>query len=268
MADDRYEIFAIKYGERMGERGTMFVHGDPHDAPMAMDYFIWVLRNEQRTIVVDVGYGREEGERRGRTYLRSPTEGLAMLDIDAAEIEDVIITHMHYDHAGNLEQFPKARFHIQDAEMSLVTGRAMTHPALRHSFRLDDVIDMVRLIYGDRVVFHDGEDEIAPGVSVHHLPGHTRGMQAVRAGSPRGPVVLASDVAHYYESFEQETPFLTHEDLFQMLESHRNLRSLAKDNAHIVPGHDPLVMQRYPAPRPDLEGAVVRLDVPPKDATS
>ncbi|MBT3535853.1 MAG: N-acyl homoserine lactonase family protein [Rhodospirillaceae bacterium] len=265
MSEDTYEIYAIKYGDRVGERGTMFVHGDPHDAPIAMDYFIWALRNDQRTIVVDVGYGQAEGEGRGRSFLRSPTEGLALLDINASEVEDVIITHMHYDHAGNLEQFPKARFHIQDVEMSLVTGRAMTHKALRHSFVVDDVVDMVRLVYGDRVVFHDGEDHIAPGVSVHHLPGHTRGMQAVRVGSQRGAVVLASDVAHYYESFELETPFMTHEDLFQMLESHRKLRALASDNAHIVPGHDPLVMQRYPAPRADLEGIVVRLDVPPKD---
>ena len=265
MDDDRYEIFAIKYGERMGQRGSIFVHGDPHDAPLAMDYFIWVIRNHLRTIVVDVGFGRGEGERRGRTYLRSPTEGLALLDVDAKEVEDVIITHMHYDHAGNLEQFPKAQFHIQDTEMALVTGRAMTHPSLRHSFRLEDVIDMVRLTYGDRVIFHDGEEAIAPGVTVHHLPGHTLGMQAVRVRSPRGPVVLASDVAHYYESFEQETAFLTHEDLFQMLESYRKLRALAPDNCHIVPGHDPLVMQRYPAPRPELQDVVVRLDVPPKD---
>ena len=251
MDDDRYEIFAIKYGERMGQRGSIFVHGDPHDAPLAMDYFIWVIRNHLRTIVVDVGFGRGEG--------------LALLDVDAKEVEDVIITHMHYDHAGNLEQFPKAQFHIQDTEMALVTGRAMTHPSLRHSFRLEDVIDMVRLTYGDRVIFHDGEEAIAPGVTVHHLPGHTRGMQAVRVRSPRGPVVLASDVAHYYESFEQETAFLTHEDLFQMLESYRKLRALAPDNCHIVPGHDPLVMQRYPAPRPELQDVVVRLDVPPKD---
>ncbi len=263
MSDDIYEIYAIKYGDRMGERGTMFVHGDPHDAPMAMDYFIWVLRNEKRTIVVDVGYDREEGEGRGRSFLRSPVECLALLDIDAAAIEDVIITHMHYDHAGNLDLFPKARFHIQDEEMSFVTGRAMTHPALRHSFKLDDVLEMVRLTYGDRVIFHAGEDTVAPGVTVHHLPGHTRGMQAVRVQTGRGPVVLASDVAHYYESFELETPFLTHVDLFQMLESHRKLRALAPDNAHIVPGHDPDVLKRYPAPNPELAGIVARLDVPP-----
>ena len=263
MPEEIYEIYAIKYGDRVGERGTMFVHGDPHDAPIAMDYFIWALRSDQRTIVVDVGYNKEEGEGRGRSFLRSPTEGLALLDIDAAGIEDVIITHMHYDHAGNLDHFPNSRFHIQDEEMAFVTGRAMTHPALRHSFKLDDVLEMIRLTYGDRVVFHAGEDEIAPGVTVHHLPGHTRGMQAVRVQTGRGPVVLASDVAHYYESFEQETPFMTHVDLFHMLESHRKLRALAPDNAHIVPGHDPAVLDRYPAPRPDLEGIVARLDVAP-----
>jgi len=258
-----YEIYAIKYGDRMGERGTMFVHGDPHDAPIAMDYFIWVIRNDQRTIVIDVGYDKEEGEGRGRSFLRSPAEGLALLDIDAASIEDVIITHMHYDHAGNLDLFPKARFHIQDEEMSFVTGRAMTHPAMRHSFKLDDVLDMVRLTYGDRVVFHAGEEQIAPGVTVHHLPGHTRGLQAVRVESQRGPVVLASDVAHYYECFELGTPFLTHENLFEMLESNQKLRTLAPDDDHIIPGHDPLVLQRYPAPRPELAGIVARLDVPP-----
>ncbi|MDP6705840.1 MAG: MBL fold metallo-hydrolase, partial [Alphaproteobacteria bacterium] len=139
-----YEVFAIKYGDRVGSRGTIFVHGDPHDAPLAMDYFVWAIRGPDRTIVVDVGYGREEGEGRGRSFLRCPTEGLSLVGIDAAEVEDVVITHMHYDHAGNLALFPKARFHIQDDEMAFVTGRAMTHESLRHSFVLDDVLEMVR----------------------------------------------------------------------------------------------------------------------------
>ena len=122
MPEEIYEIYAIKYGDRVGERGTMFVHGDPHDAPIAMDYFIWALRNDQRTIVVDVGYDKKEGEGRGRSFLRSPTEGLALLDIDAAGIEDVIITHMHYDHAGNLDHFPNSRFHIQDFDFAFEHG--------------------------------------------------------------------------------------------------------------------------------------------------
>lgn len=113
-----YEIYAIKYGERVGTRGGMLVYGDPHDAPMAMDYFVWAIRNAERTIVIDVGYAREEGERRGRTFVRSPVDGLQLIGIEACKVKDVIITHMHYDHAGNMGLFPNARFHIQDEELA------------------------------------------------------------------------------------------------------------------------------------------------------
>ena len=87
-----FEVFAIKYGERLGVRGDIFMKGDPHDSPMAMDYYIWVIRNKERTIIVDCGFGKDEGERRGRTYLRSPAEGLEFLGINPMEVEDVIIT--------------------------------------------------------------------------------------------------------------------------------------------------------------------------------
>lgn len=263
VASPQYEIYAVKYGERVGTRGGMLVYGDPHDAPMAMAYYVWAIRNDERTIVVDVGYGREEGERRGRTFLRCPTEGLALLGIQAAEVADVVITHMHYDHAGNLALFPNARFHVQDEELAYVTGRAMTHKVLRSSYALDDVVEMVRLVHGDRVVFHAGDEEVAPGVSVHHIPGHTRGLQAVRVASARGPVVLASDTAHYYENIEEETPFAVLENMFLMLEGFRKLRKLAPGLAHVVPGHDPAVLERYPAASPELDGIVARLDAEP-----
>lgn len=258
-----YEVFAIKYGDRMGERGKIFVHGDPHDAPLAMDYFVWVIKSEERTVVVDVGYGRTEGERRGRSFLRCPAESIKLVGGDPDTVEDVVITHMHYDHAGNLGLFPKARFHIQDEEMSFVTGRAMTHKALRHSFVLDDVVQMITMLYGDRVVFHDGDEDLLPGITLHHIPGHTRGLQAVKVHTKRGWVVLASDVAHYYESLEKGTPFLTHENLYEMLEGFKHVQTLGETKDHIIPGHDPLVLQRYPAPSPELEGIVARLDVAP-----
>ena len=171
-----FEVFAIKYGERLGTRGSIFMKGDPHDSPMAMDYYIWVIRNDEKTIVVDCGFDKKEGENRGRTYLRSPTEGLGLIGIDPAEVKDVIITHMHYDHVGNLSIFPNARFHVQDTEMAYVTGRAMTHPILRHSFVLSEVQEMVAMVYQDRAIFHDGDDDLVPGVTLHHFPGHARGL--------------------------------------------------------------------------------------------
>jgi glyoxylase-like metal-dependent hydrolase (beta-lactamase superfamily II) len=241
----------------------MFVLDEPDDAPLQMDYSIWALRNAERTVVVDVGCGRKEAERRGHTFLRCPSEGLRLMGIDPAWVQDVIITHMHFDHAGNLGLFPNARFHVQQEEIAFATGPAMTHPMLRHPFRVEDVTDMVRLIHGDRVLFYAGDGEIAPGITVHHIPGHARGLQSVNVHTQRGWVLIASDAAHYYDSFLRELPFRTHESLFQMLQGFRCLRALAPSDAHIVPGHDPAVLSRYPAPSPDLSGIVARLDVDP-----
>ena len=263
MSSETYEVYAIKYGDREGLRGQSMLRGDPHDAPLDMDYFIWLIRNRERSVVVDLGFGKEEGESRGRNYIRSPAEGLALLGVDAAEIEDVIITHMHYDHAGNIDEFPNARFHLQDEEMNYATGRAMTHRFLRHSYALDDVLTMVKMVYGDRVVFHGGDDDVLPGISVHHVPGHTRGLQCVRVDTARGQVVLASDTSHYYENLEQEWPFATLENLYLMLEGFRKVKSLAADMQHIVPGHDPLVLERYPPPSAELTGIVAALHLAP-----
>ena len=258
-----YEVFAIKYGERVGTRGTIFVHGDPHDAPLAMDYYVWAVRSKDRTFVVDVGYGREEGERRGRKFLRCPTKGLALLDIDASKVADVIITHMHYDHAGTLHDFPRAKFHIQDLEINFATGRHMSEPTFRDFYSVRHVTRLIEFVYQDRVVFHDGDEIIAPGVVVHHLGGHTMGMQCVSVETKRGKIILAVDAAHFYENMEKPSPFPLVYSVADMLRGFHTMRAIAASPAHIIPGHDPLVLKRYPAPSKTLEGIVARLDVPP-----
>jgi glyoxylase-like metal-dependent hydrolase (beta-lactamase superfamily II) len=147
--------------------------------------------------------------------------------------------------------------------MTYVTGRHMCHAPIGQVFEPDDVCVMVRRLFDGRLQYHDGTDELAPGLSVHLIGGHTMGLQAVRVWTQRGWVVLASDSSHLYENMEQERPFPVLYNLGDMLEGYNTLRRLASSRHHIVPGHDPLVMQRYPAPKRDLEGIVVRLDVEP-----
>ncbi len=260
---ESYQVYAVKYGTRAARRHDNFIFRDDHDGPMSMDYYVWAIRSNDRTIVVDVGFNAVEGERRGRDFLRCPTEGLSMIGIDANSVDELIITHLHYDHVGNLNQFPKAKFHLQDSEMIYATGRSMTHEVLRNAYTVDDVVEMVQLVYGDRVVFHDGDDEIAPGISVHHIGGHTRGLQAVRVHTPRGWLVLASDASHYYANMDDGNPFPIVENVTDMLEGHRRMKKLADSDDHIVPGHDPEVMRRYPAPSKETEGIVVSLHETP-----
>ena len=67
----------------------------------------------QDIIIVDTGYDYEEAQRRNRPIDRSPSEALKAININDSQVTDVIITHLHYDHAGGLIEFPNAKFHLQ-----------------------------------------------------------------------------------------------------------------------------------------------------------
>jgi glyoxylase-like metal-dependent hydrolase (beta-lactamase superfamily II) len=260
-----YELFALRYATRKAQRHEHFIGGDPHDGPMPMDYFVWVARNEARAVVIDIGFTAESGGKRGRSLERCPIDSLALLGVDPATVEDVILTHMHYDHVGNFHKFPKARFHLQEPEIHYAVGRYMRHQHLAKSFEPDDVCGIVRLNFDGRVVYHNGPADVLPGISIVPTGGHSAGLQFVKVNTKRGVVVLASDVTHFYENMESERPFSTAFHVGDMLQAFDALRSHAASPELIVPGHDPLVMLRYPAPSPGLEGIVVRLDVAPAE---
>lgn len=262
MSTETYEILAIKYAEHAARRRyESFIAADDHDGPHPIDYFVWVIRNAQRTILVDTGFDAAEGAKRGRRVTRAPVEALAMLGIDAGAINDLIVTHLHYDHAGTLGSFPAARFHLQEAEMAYATGPCMCHNHLRYPFTADHVCEMVRHVYSGRVAFHAGDAEVAPGVTVHKIGGHSRGLQCVRVMTATGPVVLASDSSHYYENFENGKVFPITVDIADVLAGYHRLRALAASPRHVVPGHDPLVLQRYPALNGETRGIAHRLDL-------
>src|SRR3954465_469944 len=262
----QYELFAIRYAMREARRTDHFIGGDPHDAPMAMDYFLWVAKSAERTFIIDTGFTEEVARKRGRTYLRDPIDALKLIGVDADQVQDVILTHLHYDHVGNFHRFPAAQFHLQEIEMHYATGRHMRYPRLAHSFEVEDVVGMVRLNFAGRVLFYNGGAELAPGITLHPVGGHSMGLQFVRVHTRRGWVVVASDTTHFYENMMTGRPFTTAFHVGLMLEAYDPLRASAPTPQHIVPGHDPLVMKFYPPPRPELAGIVARLDVAPDDA--
>ncbi|MEM7253543.1 MAG: N-acyl homoserine lactonase family protein [Pseudomonadota bacterium] len=258
---DTYEVYAIRYGTVQDRpRHTNFIVADPHEGNMPIDYFVWALVNKERTIVIDTGFDHKEAASRGREIIRLPSEGLAMIGVDAAKVKDVVITHLHYDHAGTCGDFPDATFHLQEKEMFYATGRHMTQDPFSHPYTCCHAQEMVGYVFDRRVAFHDGDEEIAPGVSVHLIGGHSMGIQSVRVKTERGWLVVASDAAHFYENMETDSPFPIVYNVADMIDGFGKLRRLAQTPKDVVPGHDPLVLERYPAPNADLKGIVARLD--------
>lgn len=256
----QYEVYAIKYAHHERRASQNFLGGDPHDGPMPLDYFVWLVRGDGREVVVDTGFSAAVAARRGRNHLRCPTEGLRSLKCDALSVNDVVITHLHYDHVGNFDLFPSATFHLQDLEMRYATGRHMAKEEFSGPYDVEDVVGMVRRAYAGRVRFHDGDAEIHRGLSVHLIGGHTLGLQAVRVSTRRGWLVLASDASHLYANMEQVRPFPIVWSVPDMVQGYRRLLELAESPAHIIPGHDPLVLDRYPAPSAELKDIAARLD--------
>lgn len=224
-----YEVIALKYATREGRRPDHFVGGDPHDVPMPMDYYLWVIRDGQRLVLVDTGFNQDMADKRHRTLLRRPADALKLLGIDTKDIAEIVITHLHNDHVGTFDEFPIAKFHLQDDEMKFATGRLMCCERFSRAFEVD----------------------------------HVAGMQVVRVHTARGWVVLASDASHYYEHFEQKRCFHLVYHLGEAIEGYERLVALGQSPRHVVPGHDPLVVHRYPAVSEALTGIAMRLDLEP-----
>jgi len=255
-----YEVFAIRYASLSNRKASEnFIGGDPHEAASDLDYFIWLVRSASRTFVIDTGFDAAVGARRGRKTITPPEEGLARLGVAAKSVKDVIITHLHYDHVGNWALFPAATFHLQDDEMAYATGRRMAEQAHSQAYEVDEVVAMVREVYRGRVRFHDGDAELAPGLSLHRVSGHTKGMQVVRVRTRAGWMVLASDASHLYANMNDKRPFPIVWDVPLMVAGYARVAALADAPGLIVPGHDPLVMRRFPTAAAGLEGIAVRL---------
>jgi glyoxylase-like metal-dependent hydrolase (beta-lactamase superfamily II) len=257
-----YRITALRYA-RMAERtqASNLIFPDDHAAPMPLDFYVWAIQGEGRTIILDTGFDQAAADRRGRTLTRSPLAALRGIGMEPAEVQDVVLSHMHWDHAGNWAGFPKATFHLQDAEMTYCTGRCMCHEPMRKPFDVEHVVEAVQHVFKERVCFHDGTTEIAPGITLHLVGGHSGGLQIMRVPTARGWVVLASDAAHFWMNITRKSPFILVHNMEKMIEGWETCKKLADSIDHIIPGHDPLVLTRFP--KHELDADAVRVDLAP-----
>ncbi len=243
----RYEITALRYAHFADRnQAANLLWPDDHMAPMPLDFFVWAIRGEGRTIVLDTGFDAASAARRQRRWIRSPIDALRGIGVDPAEVGDVVISHMHWDHAGHWSEFPNARFHLQEAEMQFCTGRCMCHEPMRRPFDLAHVTAAVGQVYADRMNFPGPGEEIAPGITLHLVGGHSGGLQIMRVPTARGWVVLASDAVHLWRNIRTRNPFPLIHNLERMMEGWVLCEKLADGPDHIIPGHDPEVTRRFP----------------------
>lgn len=254
-----FELYAIRLGHVDRQARENFLRGPAPEGTMRLDFDMWLARNDERIVAIDSGFSVEGGSHRGRRLERSPREAVRELGIDPEAVTDLVVTHLHYDHSGNLDHFPGARIWVQEAEVAYVTGKAMRHSELSHFFEADDIADLVHENFNGRVNQVAGQATVVPGLELHLIGGHTPGLQVVQVLTARGWVVVASDALHYYANFESRNPFPAIVDVVQMMDGYDRILELASGADHVVPGHDPRVMERYGDASAGLPDGIVAL---------
>jgi glyoxylase-like metal-dependent hydrolase (beta-lactamase superfamily II) len=258
-----YEVLAVRYATRRSTRGELFhrheAHGEP-DAEQVIDYYLWVLRGAGGTVLVDTGYDPAAGTRRDRTCLCPPVDALARLGVEPASVSQVLVTHFHYDHIGNLDAFPGAGIVVPERELAFWTGPYGGRGLFAKDVEPEEIARVQEAHRLGRARTIDGTADVAPGVTSITAGGHSPGQQVVVVETARGPVVLASDAAHFTEEWELDRPFAVVADLEAMYRGYDLLRRLAREpGAVVVPGHDPDVMTRFPDVGGDAAGLAVRV---------
>jgi glyoxylase-like metal-dependent hydrolase (beta-lactamase superfamily II) len=263
-----YEVYAVRYGTTHGRiRAQNFVMEPKPNEPLAMELYFWVLIGGGETIVIDTGMHPDKAARQGHTMLITPAAALEALGVGVGDVRTVILTHLHYDHVGQVDAFPNARFLLQAEEMSYATGPWMEKPWFRRFYESDEIAKVVGHLYDGRLELHGHERRLTDGLSLHWVGGHSAGQEIVRVRTARGWMVLASDALHYYEEYERGIPFSVTLDVLGMMGAHDRIRELADSDDHVIPGHDPRVAEIYPAVSNEVAGKVFCLHVRPTPHT-
>lgn len=238
-----YEAYALRYAHRSGEKSAEFFRYDAYgedDQDWGVDYYFWMLRNDERTVLVDCGFDEQSAGELGRTIETHPLELLDRLGVAADSVDHIVISHMHYDHIGNVDLFPNATFSIAREEFDFWTGPRSDRGLFRWAGAPRPIAKVEELAREGRITFLDEPTEIAAGLLVRPVGGHTPGMSIVEIDGTAGHVTIASDGAHFYEEYERDRPYNLFNDLEQVYGTYDLLRdNLAFDGAVVVPGHDP-----------------------------
>ena len=252
-----WEAFAIRFATAPRAAHRCFIAGD--DAGMrTIAYHMALLKGPGGWVAVDTGQDAAQCARHGRAFLRPVGEALAALGCDPARVGHVVQTHLHADHAGQPHLFPGARFHLQARELAYVNGPARRHPFLRQGYDADDIAAMEALVVAGRVDLHDGPAAPLPGIELHHVGGHTDGLQIIRVATARGWMVLANDAVALRDNLEQRRPFPAVFHVGDALDAFDTVLRLADAPDLVIAGHDPRTSDG-PAALPGSEGWIARL---------
>lgn len=249
-----YQIYALRYATLPDFPVSELVAGADPARKLDIAMMIWLVRGNGHNILVDSGFYHDRffQDWHVKEFTR-PSETLSWVGLKPEDITDVIITHMHWDHADGMDLFPNARIWIQKDELAYYAGEAWKSKETHDGIDEEDVLTLVKLNTHGRVGLVNGDaQQIIPGVTCYIGGKHTYQSQYVGVETAAGTVVLASDNMYLYENLEKHVPIAATLDAASNLRAQDRMKQIAARPDLIIPGHDPAVFTKFPNPVPGV----------------
>lgn len=235
----RYVIYPLHLGEILRDNTNMMYMVDP-GKKIRIPLLAWLLYDGNRYIMVDTGGTAADGIHY-MPYTQPPgclmEEQLALHGVRPEEIELVILTHLHWDHAGNNGLFKNARFYVQKREFEYGAAPLKIHQS---AYNQD-------LIFRTKYELLEGEAQIAEGIRVIPTPGHSPGSQSVIVDTETELYMIVGDLICLYDCINRDPMIINglHTNLFEYYDS---LERTVGTGRRILPGHEPKILEHsvYP----------------------
>jgi glyoxylase-like metal-dependent hydrolase (beta-lactamase superfamily II) len=248
-----YEIYAVRYATIKDFAVSGLVAGADPARKMDIAMMVWLIKGGGHNILFDSGFYRDQFMRQWKPVdYAKPSDAVARAGVKPEDITDVIISHIHWDHADGFDLFPKAKIWIQKDEIEYYAGSAW-NGRKRSAADPDDILGLVKLNTEGRVALVNGDaQEILPGITCYTGGKHTYASQFLGVTTATGIAVLASDNAYLYENLEKHVPIAQTLDAASNLRAQDRMKQLATNPKLIIPGHDPAVMKNFPEVAPGV----------------
>lgn len=212
----------------------------------------FLIQGGDHPILVDTGPSTPEWCKKYHGFELKQTKeqtleyALDKLGVKPDEIKTVINTHLHWDHCFQNNLFKNAVFYVQKIELNYAIDPLELH---RIGYEKIPGVTPPWLHVWDQIKLVDGDINIAPGVDVVLLPGHTPGSQGVLVQGKEKKYLIAGDLIDLYENWSgNETVSRiysgVHLNLLEYEESFQKAEALEKEGYEIIPSHDRKVLDR------------------------
>jgi len=248
-----YKIYALKYAGPVKKCGAHFLWQKDWDKTRSGNFYFWCIRNKEQTILVDTGVSPDMAIQRNLPNYINPATLLFRLGVKAEEIQHVIITHLHWDHAGGVTLFPNATYYLHQKEFSFWTkDKVSSTPPFK---LLSDQNYINHLKAGKnvgRLVLIKEERQVFPGIKLIPAPGHSPGLMAVAVNTETGTAVVGSDAAYAFDNYSENWPSDVIFNMEDAIKTMEKLRKKASSPALLFPGHDTGMADHYPRAAKDI----------------